>query len=59
MTELLTVDDLTFEVRRSARRKTVEIIVDRGGELLIAAPEGLAQEVMEGFVRELKFWVYT
>ena len=59
MTEYLTVDDLTFEVRRSARRKTVEIIVDRGGELLIAAPEGLAQEVMEGFVREKQFWLYT
>ena len=35
---VLTVDDLTFEVRRSPRRKTLEITVDRGGELMIAAP---------------------
>ena len=34
----LSVDDLTFEVRESSRRKTLEITVDRGGELVIAAP---------------------
>ena len=57
--ELLAVDDLTFEVRRSARRKTLEIIVDRGGELLIAAPPGVAHEVMAEFVREKTFWIYS
>ena len=34
----LQVDDLTFEVRHSSRRKTLEIIVDRGGDLVLAAP---------------------
>ena len=38
MSETLTFDGMTFEVRRSARRRTLEIIVDRGGELRIAAP---------------------
>ena len=33
--ETLTVDELTFEVRRSPRRRTLEITLDRGGDLLI------------------------
>ena len=59
MTEQLVVDDLAFEVRRSSRRKTVELIVDRGGELRIVAPAGVAVRQLEGFVREKRFWLYT
>jgi len=59
MTEQLTVDDLHFEVRRSARRKTVEITVDRGGELLIAAPPSVPDDLLAAFVREKQFWLYT
>lgn len=55
----LIVDDLHFEIRRSSRRKTLELIVDRGGELLIVAPDGLDESVMEEFVREKRFWLYT
>lgn len=55
----LTVGDLTFDVRRSASRKHLRITVDRGGELLITAPEGCARGVMEAFVREKRFWVYS
>ena len=58
MTTLI-VDDLEFEVRRSARRRTVEITVDRGGELVIAAPEDCPEAVMEDFVREKRFWIYS
>ena len=57
--EALTVDELTFEVRRSRRRKTVEITLDRGGELIIAAPPDAGRELLEGFVREKRFWLYT
>lgn len=59
MSETLTVDDLTFEVHRSDRRRTVEITVDRGGELRIAAPPGIETKVMVDFVREKRFWLYT
>lgn len=59
MSEALTVDDLTFEVRRSARRKTLAITVDRGGELILSAPPGVADDVMADFVREKRFWLYT
>ena len=48
----LTVGDLQFEVRRSARRKSVQITVDRGGELLLSAPEVCPTRVMERFIRE-------
>ncbi|MCA9548284.1 MAG: M48 family metallopeptidase, partial [Myxococcales bacterium] len=55
----LVVDELAFEVRRSARRKSLEITVDRGGELIIASPPGVADEVLADFVREKRFWLYT
>ena len=59
MSETLTVDELTFEVRRSPRRRTVEIIVDRQGELVIAAPPGIDDTVMTDFVREKQFWIFS
>ena len=59
MIPTLTVDDLEFEVRWSQQRKTIQITVDRGGELVITAPEGCDLAVMEEFVREKRFWLYT
>ena len=57
--ESLTIDDLTFEVRRSPRRKTLEITLDRGGELIIAAPPETDRSLIADFVREKRFWLYT
>jgi predicted metal-dependent hydrolase len=54
----LSVDDLAFEVRRSEARRTLQITVDRGGELILTAPERCARDVMEKFVREKRFWIY-
>lgn len=59
MNSVLTVDDLAFEVRRSSRRKTLQVTVDRGGELVISAPEWCDETAMADFVREKKFWIYT
>ena len=59
MSATLTVDDLTFAVRRSPRRKTLGLTVDRGGELIISAPPDLADSVLGEFVREKRFWLYT
>lgn len=58
MTELH-VDDLTFEVRRSSRRRTMQITVDRGGELIVAAPPECPPSKLAAFVREKRFWIYT
>ncbi|WP_020146612.1 M48 family metallopeptidase [Thioalkalivibrio sp. ALJ15] len=57
MTELR-VEDLTFQVRESRRRKTLEITVDREGELAIAAPAGTDPEQMRTFVVEKRGWIY-
>jgi predicted metal-dependent hydrolase len=59
MNEQLVVDELTFEVSRSARRSTVELIVDRGGELRIKAPPRAGAERLAQFVRDNRFWLYT
>ncbi|MEM1206791.1 MAG: SprT family zinc-dependent metalloprotease [Acidobacteriota bacterium] len=54
----LTVGDLCFEVRRSPRRRSVQVTVDRGGELILAAPDDCPIATMESFVREKRFWIY-
>ncbi len=57
--ESLSVGDLTFEVRRSARRRSMQITIDRGGELVIAAPEVCPREALDRFVVEKRGWIYT
>ncbi|SCZ52909.1 M48 family metallopeptidase [Thiohalomonas denitrificans] len=53
------VDDLAFDLRLSRRRRTVQITVDRGGELVLAAPRGTDEEELRRFVREKRYWIYT
>jgi predicted metal-dependent hydrolase len=53
------VDELCFELRRSPRRSTVQVTVDRFGELVLSAPEHCDTGVLERFVRERRFWIYT
>jgi predicted metal-dependent hydrolase len=52
-------DDLNFELRESAQRRTMEIIVDRDGSLVLATPPGVPMEALEQFVDENRVWVYT
>jgi predicted metal-dependent hydrolase len=55
----LTFDDLTFEVRESPRRRTLEIVVDRDGSLVLATPPDVPRETLERFVEENLVWIYT
>lgn len=55
----LVVDDLAFELRPSERRRTLQITVDRGGELILAAPTGTDERHLRDFVSEKRFWIYT
>lgn len=55
----ITIDDLHFELRRSERRKTVQITVDRGGELVLFAPTGCPDGIINDFVREKRYWIFT
>ena len=57
--ETLTVGDLELALRRSSRRRTLQVTVDRGGELMITAPPDCSTETMAEFVREKRFWIYT
>ena len=58
MMETLRVGDLTFEVRRSLRRRTLGLTVDRGGELRVHAPESFAAEDLRRWTKGKLLWVY-
>jgi predicted metal-dependent hydrolase len=54
----LTVDDLEVEVRDSQRRTTLQLTVDRGGELIVFAPVGCDRATLQQFVKEKRSWIY-
>jgi predicted metal-dependent hydrolase len=54
----LTVNDLSFELRRSSRRRTLEITVDRGGELYLSAPDCVSDAELRAFVGRKRIWIY-
>lgn len=54
----LTLGDLRFEVRRSDRRRTLGLTVERDGSLVLSAPPGVADVRLERFAKEKRFWVY-
>ena len=56
---VLTVDDLSFELKPSTRRRTLQITVDRSGELVLSAPPEVEEERLREFVLEKRFWIYT
>lgn len=53
------IDDLTFELRRSEKRKTIGITVGRMGELILSAPPDCPQEIIERAAREKYRWIYS
>jgi predicted metal-dependent hydrolase len=55
----LEVDGLWFEVRRSDRRRTMQITVERSGELFIVAPSKVVDQQLIEFVEEKLLWVHT
>ena len=54
----LTVNDLRFEVRRSELRRTLEITVERGGELIVSAPPDVPHAQRCDFVQRKRLWIY-
>lgn len=55
----LEIDGLFFDVHRSDRRKTLQITVERSGELSITAPSGAADHELVSFVEGKLLWVHT
>jgi predicted metal-dependent hydrolase len=56
---VLTVDDLSFELKPSSRRRSLQITVDRSGYLVLSAPPDVDEERLREFVLEKRFWIYT
>ena len=54
----LTLGDLRFEVRRSIRRRTLGLTVERDGRLVLSAPPDVAEPRLERFAKQKRFWVY-
>lgn len=54
----LVLGDLRFEVRRSDRRRTLGLTVERDGRLILAAPPEVADLQLERFAKQKRFWVY-
>lgn len=57
MSESLTVQDLEFEVRRSQRRKTLGLTVDRFGALIVHAPELTQTGELCAWIEKKMLWV--
>jgi predicted metal-dependent hydrolase len=49
---------LDFELRRSSRRRSVEITVERDCALMLSAPPDCSTDVMEKFVHDKLEWIY-
>jgi predicted metal-dependent hydrolase len=54
----LVADDLTFDVRLSAARRTLGITVGRMGELVLSCPPGVPEAQLRDFVMRKRPWVY-
>jgi predicted metal-dependent hydrolase len=52
------VDDLAFDVRRSARRRALEITVERNGDLVLSVPDTAADDALQAFVQRKRLWIY-
>jgi hypothetical protein len=55
--ETLTVADLTFALRRSARRRTIGITIPREGLPVVALPARCSRRAAEAAVRGKLAWV--
>jgi predicted metal-dependent hydrolase len=57
--EVVTLGDLRLQVRRSARRRTVELTVERDGLVRVDAPVATELARIERFVHDKRMWLYT
>lgn len=58
MNEVLVIDNLEFDVRRSPRRKTLGLTVDRAGELVVHSPIATGKTELAEWVESKLLWVH-
>lgn len=56
--ETLEIDELRFAIKRSRRRRTLGITIERDGELVLTAPEGVPIDEIERLTRRKTLWIY-
>lgn len=56
---MIEVDGLSFALHKSGRRRTLQITVERAGDLAIIAPVGASNLEIIDFVQEKLLWVHT
>ncbi|MDD5677880.1 MAG: SprT family zinc-dependent metalloprotease [Kiritimatiellae bacterium] len=59
MNEIINIDDLKIEVRRSARRLNVDLTIDRDGGVVIAVPDQMQEKEITRIIRNKQAWIYT
>lgn len=60
MSEYLTLDQaLIVEVRRSARRRRVDLIIERDGQVVAAVPQQLPDADLARILRDKQTWIYA
>jgi predicted metal-dependent hydrolase len=57
--ESLVVDDFSVTLRRSAKRRTLGISIDRDGGLVVNAPVDCSTDQIKRAVNEKSLWIYT
>lgn len=59
MNESLVIGDLNFTLRRSERRKTIGLTVERDGALILSAPVDCPSSKITSVVLGKSLWIYT
>ncbi len=55
----LTFGGLSFELRPSAKRRTIGITVERDGQLILSTPPQVPIETLEKVVNEKRLWIHS
>lgn len=58
MNEAVKIDDLIIEVRRSKRRKTIGLTVDRDASLIAHLPEATSLEEASNLIKSKLIWIH-
>ncbi len=51
--------ELSFELRESNRRRTVEITIEPDGQLILSTPPKVPLEKLEKIINQRRFWIYS
>jgi predicted metal-dependent hydrolase len=59
MSEIVQAGGLSIELRRSPRRRTLGLTVDRGGDLVVYVPATATEDEVSAFLNSRMLWIHT